>query len=40
MTKGRHKQRIPNEHEGDIDVSLLGEILRQAGISRDDWMKA
>jgi hypothetical protein len=40
MKKGRHKQRIPNEHQGDIGVSLLGEILRQAGISHDDWMKA
>jgi predicted RNA binding protein YcfA (HicA-like mRNA interferase family) len=40
MTKGHHKIRIPNPHLGDIDVSLLKEILRQAGISPEKWDKA
>lgn len=40
MIKGRHKIRIPNPHLGDIDVSLLKEILRQAGISHEEWDKA
>jgi hypothetical protein len=40
MQRGSLKQRIPNPHEGDIDVSLLSEILRQAGISHDDWINA
>lgn len=29
--------RIPNPHRGDIGVALLSRILRQAGISRDEW---
>jgi predicted RNase H-like HicB family nuclease/predicted RNA binding protein YcfA (HicA-like mRNA interferase family) len=29
--------RIPNPHRGDISVALLARILRQAGISRDEW---
>jgi predicted RNA binding protein YcfA (HicA-like mRNA interferase family) len=39
MIKGSHKIRIPNPHAGDIDVSLLKEILRQAGISTEEWDK-
>jgi len=31
------KLRVPNPHEGDISVSLLKEILRQAEISEDEW---
>jgi predicted RNA binding protein YcfA (HicA-like mRNA interferase family) len=41
MIKGRKKIRIPNPHRsGDIHVSLIKEILRQAGISVDEWDKA
>jgi predicted RNA binding protein YcfA (HicA-like mRNA interferase family) len=41
MIKGRKKIRIPNPHgSGDIDVSLLKEILRQAGISDEEWDEA
>ncbi len=29
--------RIPNPHRGDISRSLLAEILRQAGVTRDEW---
>ena len=28
---------IPNPHQGDIDVGLLSEILKQAGITREEW---
>ena len=43
---GRHPQMrrsdltlvIPNPHEGDIGVGLLSRLLRQAGISRDEWL--
>ncbi len=28
---------IPNPHDGDIGVGLLLRILRQAGISREEW---
>ena len=42
---GRHPQMrrgdltliLPNPHEGDIGVGLLLRILRQAGVSRDEW---
>jgi predicted RNA binding protein YcfA (HicA-like mRNA interferase family) len=37
MKKGAQKVRIPNPHGSDINLSLLSEILRQAGISKDDW---
>ena len=29
---------IPNQHEGDIGVGFLRYILRQAGISREEWL--
>ena len=28
---------VPNPHKGEISRSLLGEILREAGISRAEW---
>lgn len=28
---------IPNSHKGDIGRELLARILRQAGISREEW---
>lgn len=37
MIKGRLKVRIPNPHDDDIGVALLREILRQAGISDEEW---
>ena len=36
MKKGTHKVHIPNT---DIHVSLLREILRQAVIAAEDWLK-
>lgn len=29
--------RVPNPHRGDIGVELLSRILRQAGVSREEW---
>jgi len=41
MVKGRQKIRIPNPHgKGEIGVALLKEILRQAGITNEDWERA
>ncbi len=41
MIKGKKKIRIPNPHgSGDIDISLVKEILRQAAISSKEWDKA
>jgi predicted RNA binding protein YcfA (HicA-like mRNA interferase family) len=37
MVKGSAKLRIPNPHSKDIGRSLLGELLRQAGITADEW---
>ena len=43
---GRHPQMrreevtliLPNPHEGDIDIGLLKRLLRQAGVSREEWL--
>ena len=43
---GRHPQMrrgdltliIPNPHDGDIGVGLLSRLLRQATISREEWL--
>ncbi|MCY7283914.1 MAG: type II toxin-antitoxin system HicA family toxin [Cyanobacteria bacterium CAN_BIN43] len=37
MKKGDLNLRIPNPHQGSISKPLLLEILRQAGVSREDW---
>ena len=38
MKKGKKKIRIPNPHKSnDIHIGLVKEILRQAGISSDEW---
>ena len=38
MQQANKKIRIPNPHRGDIGVDLLANMLRQAGISRDEWL--
>jgi len=40
MVKGELKVRIPNPHKGDISKHLIAEILRQAGISNEEWENA
>ncbi len=37
MVKGDITVWIPNPHRGDIGGEFLVRILRQAGISRDEW---
>jgi hypothetical protein len=37
MVKGDLVLTIPNPHRAEIGVDLLVRILRQAGISRDEW---
>lgn len=37
MLRGNLKVHIPNPHRGDISKHLVAEILRQAGISSDEW---
>lgn len=40
MRRGNLTVILPNPHEGDIGVGLLTRLLRQAGISRDEWLGA
>lgn len=41
MIKSQKKIRIPNPHGSkDIHVSLVTEILKQAGIKNEEWDQA
>lgn len=37
MQKDLLKVHIPNPHEGEISISLLLKLLKQAGISKEEW---
>ncbi len=37
MVRGDRAVRIPNPHGSDIGVPLLREILRQAGVTPEEW---
>jgi hypothetical protein len=39
MMSGARKLTIPNPHRGDLDWSLVRQLLAQAGISAEDWKK-
>jgi len=39
MVRGDLVLTIPNPHRREISVDLLVRILKQAGISRDEWLK-
>ena len=39
VVKGDISLRVPNPHQADIGIELLLRILRQAGITRDEWEK-
>jgi predicted RNA binding protein YcfA (HicA-like mRNA interferase family) len=38
MLKGNLRLTIPNPHRQKISVELLVRILRQAGITREEWI--
>jgi hypothetical protein len=40
MAKEGRRIRIPNPHKSDIGRSLLAMILKEAGISKEDWESA
>ena len=40
MVRGKLKVRIPNPHRGEVSKGLLAEVLRQAGITADEWNAA
>jgi predicted RNA binding protein YcfA (HicA-like mRNA interferase family) len=37
MVRGGRTVRIPNPHQSDIGIGLLGRVLKQAGIEREEW---
>jgi len=37
VKRGSLKLRIPNPHQGDIDGSLLQQIIKQAEIRIEQW---
>ncbi len=38
MRRGNVTVIIPNPHEGEISVGFLSRLLRQAGITREEWL--
>lgn len=38
MIRGNVRLILPNPHRGEISADLLVRILRQAGISREEWL--
>jgi predicted RNA binding protein YcfA (HicA-like mRNA interferase family) len=38
MIRGQVVLTIPNRHRKEVSVDLLSRILRQAGITRDEWI--
>ena len=40
MIREQTRLTLPNPHVGDIGRDLLGRILGQAGISKEDWERA
>jgi len=39
MVKGSIQLTIPNPHRRDIGINLLKLVLKEAGISRAEWLK-
>lgn len=39
MVKGHVQLTIPNPHRKEIGVNLLKIVLKEAGISRDEWLR-
>jgi len=39
MIRGKLRLTIPNPHRKKIGVDLLMRILKQAGISREEWIE-
>jgi len=37
MVRDEVTVRIPNPHQGGVSVSLLARLLKQAGVSREEW---
>lgn len=39
MRRGEVRVTIPNPHQGEISRGLLAILLREAGITREEWEK-
>jgi predicted RNA binding protein YcfA (HicA-like mRNA interferase family) len=39
MVKDKIVLTLPNQHRSDLSVDLLSRLLRQAGISREQWLR-
>ena len=37
MVKGMRRVKLPDPHQGDVGRQLLAQILKQAGVTRDEW---
>ncbi len=37
MVKGTLRLALPNPHQKDVGIDLLIRILRQAGVSMEEW---
>lgn len=40
MVRGDNFVPIPNDHRREIGANLIAEILREGGVSRDEWLSA
>ena len=40
MRRGGFRLTIPNPHGGAVDPGLIRRILRQAGMTLDEWLSA
>jgi predicted RNA binding protein YcfA (HicA-like mRNA interferase family) len=38
MLKGALRFTLPNPHKQAVGVALLAKILKQAGVSQDEWL--
>jgi predicted RNA binding protein YcfA (HicA-like mRNA interferase family) len=38
MLKGTLRLTLPNPHKQEISVALLAKILKQASVSRNEWL--
>jgi hypothetical protein len=39
MYRNERRLTIPNPHRGEVSKNLLAMLLREAGISREEWEK-
>ena len=39
MIKGSLVLTIPNPHRREISIALLPRILRQAGVTKEEWLR-